>query len=95
MEKIYKKIIDDKMNIFLIVSLLGTILFFIWLIVSGDSQPFKWLVMEHNYDWQFSDFFRQIVYSSDLKNIYFNTSDVPFPPLAYIFFHLIYNQFFE
>lgn len=91
MEKIYKKIIDDKMNIFLIVSLLGTILFFIWLIVSGDSQPFKWLVMEHNYDWQFSDFFRQIVYSSDLKNIYFNTSDVPFPPLAYIFFHLIYR----
>lgn len=91
MEEIYKKITSDKMNIFLMVSLSGTIVFFIWLIVSSDSQPFNWLVMEHNYNWQFSDFFRQIVYSSDLHNIYFNTNDVPFPPLAYMFFHLIYR----
>lgn len=37
-----------------------------------------------------SDYFRQIVYASDLKNIYFNTSDAPFPPFTYLFYHLLY-----
>ena len=91
MDKIYRKIINDKVNIFIITSLLGIVLFLLWLVIIGDSQPVKWLVMEHNHDWQFSDFFRQIIYASDLKNIYFNTTDVPFPPLAYLIFNLIYR----
>lgn len=49
-------------------------------------------MMEHNYNWQFSDFFRQIVYASDLKNIYFNTSDAPFPPLTYCFFNILWKM---
>lgn len=67
----------------------GGVISFIVLLLLKGSDAADWLVMEHNYNYQFSDFFRQIVYASDLQNIYFNTDDAPFPPLAYVFFYLI------
>ena len=91
MEKI-KKIINDKYNIFLILSLIGTIIYFIWLIIAEDSKPSDWLAMGNNYDWQFSDFFRHIIYASDLKNIYYNPVDSAFPPFAYLFFYILYRM---
>jgi hypothetical protein len=47
--------------------------------------------MEENYNWQFSDYFRQIIYASDIKHIYLNTGDAPFPPFTYCFFNLLYR----
>ncbi len=70
----------------------GGIASFIAVLLLYNVDAARWLVMEHNFSWQFSDFFRQIIYASDLKNIYFNTSDAPFPPLAYLFFHILYRM---
>lgn len=70
----------------------GGIISFILTLLWKNVDAANWLVMEHNYNWQFSDFFRQIAYASDLKNIYFNIADAPFPPFAYLCFHLIYKM---
>lgn len=69
----------------------GQFVGFLILSLAQYNTVSKWLVMEHNFHYQFSDFFRQIVYASDLENIYFNTGDAPFPPFAYIWFHLLYR----
>lgn len=76
--------------LFLVISGFGITYFFLFMAFDKDFDAFRWLVMEHNYNWQFSDFFRQIVYASDLENIYFKTTDAPFPPLTYCFFHLLW-----
>lgn len=80
----------DYITLFLLLSGAGIILFFAVVVPNSNVDAFRWLVMEHNYNWQFSDFFRQIVYASDLKNIYFNTHDAPYPPLAMCAFHVLW-----
>lgn len=75
-------------NLYIVLSWGGVISFIVLLLWKNKSAA-DWLVMEHNYNYQFSDFFRQIVYASDLNQIYFNTGDAPFPPFAYICFYLI------
>lgn len=77
--------------IYLLLSLSGSLLFIIILLLRNENVA-RWLVMQHNYNYQFSDFFRQIVYASNLKDIYFNTGDAPFPPFAYLCFNLIYKM---
>lgn len=76
--------------LFLVISGFGIVYFFLFMAFVKDLDAFRWLVMEHNYNWQFSDFFRQIVYASDLENIYFKTADAPCPPLTYCFFHILW-----
>ncbi len=80
---------NEYIKIFIGVTLLAFVIFTI-ITFRTQGRSLLWLVMQENYNWQFSDYFRQIVYASDLKNIYFNTSDAPFPPFAYIFFHVLY-----
>ena len=79
----------DKLYVYLSVSLLCFCVF-IFLSLLTNGQTIKWASFGVGYNFHFSDYFRQIVYASDLKNIYFNTNDAPFPPLAYCFYHLIY-----
>lgn len=69
----------------------GQFVIFLFTLLLEKDAVAKWLVMQHNFLYQFSDYFRQIIYASDLKNIYFNTGDAPFPPFAYIWFHLLYR----
>lgn len=81
---------NKKINIYIFISGIMFVIFMCCLMF--NSQVFsRWIVMEKNFDWQFSDFFRHIVYSSDLKNIYFNSMDAVFPPLAYIFYHMLWK----
>lgn len=77
-------------DLFCLISL-GGILSFVIVLFIENADAAQWLVMEHNFKYQFSDFFRQIVYSSDLQNIYYNTADAPFPPFAYLCFHFLYK----
>ena len=77
-------------DLFCLISL-GGILSFVIVLFIENVDAAQWLVMEHNFKYQFSDFFRQIVYSSDLQNIYYNTADAPFPPFAYLCFHFLYK----
>lgn len=81
---------ERNLMLFIMISGMGIVSFFSFVVPNCEFDSFRWLVMEHNYNWQFSDFFRQIVYASDLENIYFNTSDAPFPPLAYCLYHILW-----
>lgn len=80
-----------KMQRLYLVLVWGGIISFLFVLLQENTKAARWLVMENNFNWQFSDFFRQIVYASDLQNIYFHTKDAPFPPFAYVLFHLIYR----
>lgn len=84
-----KLLITQPVSIFLFISWLGILIFFVRMTIApGDIA--RWVAMEHTYGWQFLDFYRHIAYAGDLKNIYANTKDAPFPPLAYCFFHILY-----
>lgn len=83
---------ERNLILFIMISGIGIVSFFAFVVPNCELDSFRWLVMEHNYNWQFSDFFRQIVYASDLENIYFNTNDAPFPPLAYCFYHILWSM---
>ncbi len=78
-------------TLFLLLSGVGIISFFAFVVPNSNIDAFRWLVMEHNYKWQFGDFFRLLVYTADLKNVYFNTSDAVYPPLIMCFFHLLWR----
>ena len=79
-----------NLDLFLTVSLFGILSFLFLFLVFGEKAAL-WLAMDHNFDWQFSDYFRHVVYASDLRQLYFNTNDASFPPLAYLFYHLVYR----
>ena len=70
------------------VSLL-TSLFYI-LFSGNGTAVLDWLVLGTSNDWELADFFRHIGYSSNLKHTYYVSNDACFPPLAYLFFHLLY-----
>lgn len=84
-----KLINKNKVDLYIIIASLCVFLFVLFSIIT-NFEAIKWAVMGNTYDWCFTDYFRQIVYASDLKNIYFNTNDAPFPPLSYIFYHLLF-----
>lgn len=87
-----RKIVAKRLSMLdvFIAIVLSSVFIFVVMCLFTKGDTFAWLVMQNNYDWQFSDWFRQIVYASDLKNIYFNTNDAPFPPFIYLFFHFLY-----
>ena len=81
---------SKPINLFFLISSVGIAGFFIYAPFVKQGTIFDWLIMEHNSNWELSDFYRQIGYAMDLKNTYFITSDAPFPALSYIFFHYLY-----
>ena len=77
-----------KTDLFLVISLSFTVLFMILLIVTkGDAA--RWLVMENNFDYSFTDHFRHIAFVSDREHFYFNTYDATFPAFAYLLYYLL------
>ena len=69
------------------------LLMFVILVVAGirtGGKIIMWFPLGGDFDVIEADYWRHIVYASDLKNIYFNTNDAPFLPFAYIFYHLLY-----
>ncbi len=77
-----------KIDLFIIISFFFTALFFILLIATkGDIA--RWLVMENEFDFSFTDHFRHIAFASDRLNFYFNTYDATFPAFAYILYYLL------
>lgn len=77
-------------DLFLAVSLLGTVLFVLVMII-GRGYGAEWIVMENNFDNSFTDHFRHIVFASDMEHFYFNTNDATFPPFAYLLYHILYR----
>lgn len=66
------------------------IIVFLGLALFENGKIINWAIMFNDPDWNFTDFFRQIIYASNLNLIYFNTNDAPFPPFAYVFYHFLY-----
>lgn len=85
-----KKNLLKPVNLFLTVSLIGTIIFIITMII-GKGVGAEWIVMENNFDNSFTDHFRHIAFASDMKHFYFNTIDATFPPFAYLMYYLLYR----
>ncbi|MBQ9361161.1 MAG: DUF2029 domain-containing protein [Lachnospiraceae bacterium] len=77
-----------RIDIFIAISLSCTAVFLIMLIATkGDAA--RWLVMENNFDYSYTDHFRHIAFASDMKNFYFNTYDATFPAFAYLLYRVL------
>lgn len=79
-------------KLFFFVSIAGILGFAVLAFVRGSVTTFDWLMMEHNGDWEFADYFAHIFFGQDLTKTYnsFDT-DPCFPPLAYLFYHYLYR----
>ena len=85
-----KKSKADALNLFLIISLAGTVSYLlILLITQGRVAP--WLAMENDFNFYLTDHFRHIAFASDMQHFYFNTQDATFPPFAYLLYYLLYR----
>lgn len=97
MQETKKKSFWTPYNIFTFVSLLGILTFFIIAVIKGKSM-FDWIIMQNYGGKYFLDYFRHIVATSDPQNTYtyltgkFGSSWGCFPPLAYVFYWLIYRM---
>ncbi len=77
-------------DLFLVLSLGGTFLFIV-LLIATQGEAMRWLIMENNFDYSFTDYFRHVGFTSDMKNFYLNTIEAPFPPFAYLLYYLLYS----
>ena len=80
----------DSYTLFLTISLTGTVIFLLVLLLTG-GQGASWLAMENNFDNFLTDHFRHIAFASDMQHFYFNTIDATFPPFAYLLYYLLYR----
>ncbi len=71
------------------VSLCGIAVFFILLVMKGVEAA-EWLVMERNFNYQFTDHFRHMILVQDLQGVYSYTTDASLPPLAYLFYRVLF-----
>lgn len=90
----FRNVMDDikndrnkKMIVIFTVSAFLIFLLFALMAIFNNGKIIEWMIMGGDEE---SDYYRQIVYAADLKNIYFNTDDAPFPPFSYLFYHLLF-----
>lgn len=90
LKKCIKNISPEKL--FYFISIAGILGFILYAFISSATGTFDWLVMEHADEWEFADYFAHIYYGMDLTKTY-NAFDVDpcFPPLAYLFYHFMYQ----
>ena len=75
-------------DLFLVISLGCAFIFCIMVILTkGDAA--RWLAMENDFDYSYTDHFRHIAFASDMQHFYFNTYDATFPAFAYLLYHLL------
>lgn len=97
MQETKKKSFWTPYNIFTFVSLLGILTFFIIAVIKGKSM-FDWIIMQNYGGKYFLDYFRHITATANPQNTYtyltenFGSSWGCFPPLAYVFYWLIYRM---
>lgn len=84
-----KKILEkvSPLRLYLMVSIIGIILFFCAAYLKG-SPVFKWLAMENNSDWAMTDYFRHLLFARDRGTVYDHGDNACFPPLAYVFYYV-------
>ena len=83
---------DKPLYLYFAISAAALAVCFLYVMISGrGTDVFDWLVLGTSNDWELADFFRHIGYSSDLRRTYYVSNDACFPPLAYLFFHVLYR----
>ena len=70
------------------ISLICSAAFIVLVIVTGGDAA-RWLAMENDFDYSYTDHFRHIAFASDMEHFYFNTYDATFPAFAYLLYHLL------
>lgn len=81
----------SPMGLFLMVSWFGIVLFFAVLVPKYDTQAYRWLVIEHNWDFQFGDYYRPVLVAKDLDTVYTNGINIPYSPLSFLLCHFIWK----
>ncbi len=81
-----------RYELFVIVSMAGTISFFAYALLAGASA-FDWLCIDNFGGFEFGDYFRHVFFMQDAKHIYVNVSGVwgAFPPLIYLFYNALFH----
>ncbi len=79
-------------ELFVIVSMVGTISFFVYALLAG-ANAFDWLIMNNNGNFQFGDYFQHLLFMQNPKYVYASVSGEwgCFPPLIYIFYYTLYR----
>ena len=81
----------DTVKMYCCISAASIIACVVYALITGKGTAvLDWLVLGTSNDWELADFFRHIGYSSNLRQTYYVSNDACFPPLAYLFFHLLY-----
>ncbi len=86
MKRIFSIRLFKPAYVYIYIALLSLLIFLITSIL-GKGEILRLMSFGNQIE---SDYYRQIVYASDINNIYYNTGDAPFPPFAYLFYHLLY-----
>jgi len=79
------------MELFLMVSGFGILGFFVAIVPQYGTESFQWLVIEHNWNFQFADYYRPVIIAKDLSEVYTNGVNIPYPPLSFLIFHLLWR----
>ena len=82
----------SKYKLFIIVSMIGTISFFVYALLVG-ANAFDWLCMDNFGGFEFGDYFRHMFFMQDCKHVYVNVSGAwgAFPPLVYLFYNALFH----
>ena len=83
----YKRLLSPK-SVFFFCSFSGIFLFGIIALVKGPIM-LEWLAMENDTGWGMLDYFRHVYFTLDREQLYFQSNDACFPPLAYLFYYFI------
>ena len=81
-----------RYELFVIVSMAGTISFFAYALLAGASA-FDWLCIDNFGGFEFGDYFQHVFFMQDAKHIYVNVSGGwgAFPPLIYLFYNALFH----
>ena len=90
-QKIVNKV-PTRYELFVVVSLLGTIPFFVYAFLAG-ANAFDWLIINNHGGFLFGDYFQHIYFMQDAKHIYVNIEGEwgAFPPLIYLFYIILFR----
>lgn len=80
--------VKKNTDLFLMISLICSAAFIVLVIATGGDAA-RWLAMENDFDYSYTDHFRHIAFASDMEHFYFNTYDATFPAFAYLLYHLL------
>ena len=85
-----------RYELFVTVSLMGIISFFVYALLAG-ANAFDWLCMDNFGGFEFGDYFQHLFFMQDAKHLYVNVSGGwgSFPPLIYVFYYALFHLTFR